>query len=124
MGTTSKGRIGVLLIALAVIGSGGCASDARTGEGDGVIRIGVFLREGGDSADEILAIRQINAAGGITLDGERHTLELVRVFDGASAEGGVRAVESFVDQGVVAAVGPRWSSIMLGERPDHSDGAA
>jgi len=107
------------------IGSGGCADDsaARGSNGD-VIRIGVFLREGGDSSDEILAVRQINAAGGITIDGESFTLELVRVFDGASAEGGARAVERFVEQGAVAAIGPRWSSIVLGDAPDHANGAA
>jgi ABC-type branched-subunit amino acid transport system substrate-binding protein len=101
----------------------GCA-DSGDDDAEGAIRFGVFIREGGDSADEVLAVREINAAGGITIGEQSHDLELIRVFDGASAEGGVKAVDSFVKQGAVAAIGPRWSSILLGARADHSDGAA
>ena len=109
---------------LSVLSVPGCGDDGESGESGDVIRIGVFLREGGDSADEVLAVREINAAGGITLGDESYSLELVRLFDGASAAGGVEAVEHFVEEGAVAAIGPRWSSIVLGDRDDHSDGAA
>lgn len=120
-----SGRLGPMVIAglSCMLSAGGCGDDAAN-SADDVIRIGVFLREGGDSADEVLAVREINAAGGITIDGKSSSLELVRLFDGASASGGVQAVERFVDEGVVAAIGPRWSSIVLGARADHSDGAA
>jgi branched-chain amino acid transport system substrate-binding protein len=118
-------RIAAIAVAtLQLLCIGGCSDDAASSTGANVITLGVFIREGGDSADEILAVRQINAAGGITLGDTSYTLELVREYDGASAGGGADAVERFAEQGAVAAIGPRWSSILLGEEPDFDDGAA
>jgi ABC-type branched-subunit amino acid transport system substrate-binding protein len=119
-----KGRLSLVTsIGVCLIGSGGCASDAASNDG-AVIKLGVFIREGGDSADEILAAREINAGGGITIGDTNYTIELVREYDGASAEGGAEAVEKFVAQGAIAAIGPRWSSILLGDEPDFDNGAA
>ena len=119
-----KGRLGPLAsIVLCLLGSGGCSEEAATGD-EAVIKLGVFIREGGDSADEILAAREINAAGGITIGDTHFAIELVREYDGASARGGAEAIEKFVEQGVIAAIGPRWSSILLGDEPDFDNGAA
>lgn len=120
----TKDRYGLLAaLGLCLIGSGGCSDDAASAGGD-VIKLGVFIREGGDSADEVLAARQINEAGGITIGDTHYTLELIREYDGASAEGGAAAVEKFVEQGAVAGIGPRWSSILLGDEPDFDNGVA
>jgi branched-chain amino acid transport system substrate-binding protein len=121
---TTQRRIALLAsLAVCLLGSGSCAGDASS-DGSDVIKLGVFIREGGDSADEILAAREINAAGGIQIGETHFTIDLVREYDGASAEGGADAIEKFVEQGVIAAIGPRWSSILLGDEPNYDNGAA
>jgi branched-chain amino acid transport system substrate-binding protein len=112
------------LASLAGCGGGQLTSGKPTGPTTNTVKIGVFLQSGGDGSDEVLATREINEAGGITIGDAVYSIDLVRTLMGETPESGVAAVTSMVSRGVVAAVGPRWSSITLGARPDHSDGAA
>jgi ABC-type branched-subunit amino acid transport system substrate-binding protein len=116
---------GLMLVGTLVGCGGGTLTGPRqTGATEHVVKLGVFLQPGGDGSDELLAVREINEAGGLTIDGEDYAIDLVRAQMGETPDTGVAAVQSMVTQGVVAAVGPRWSSITLGKLPDHSDGAA
>jgi ABC-type branched-subunit amino acid transport system substrate-binding protein len=68
-------------------------------------------------------LRSINDAGGIEMPDGTYELELAAEDHGGSTEGGVQAMERLADQGVSTVIDPNWSSIILGEQPDHSDGA-
>ncbi len=117
-------RAVVATIVLAGCGSGQVTGSKFTSATPDVLKIGVFLQSGGDGSDEVLAAREINEGGGITIGDKTYRLELERTLMGETPETGVSAVSSMVSRGVVAALGPRWSSIMLGALADHSDGAA
>jgi branched-chain amino acid transport system substrate-binding protein len=77
----------------------------------------------GDTARLLVAFREINDQGGIEIDGTRYSLDLVTADHGGAPEGGMAAMETFVEQGVLAVIGPPWSSLTLGESGDGSDGA-
>jgi branched-chain amino acid transport system substrate-binding protein len=113
---------GWLGLACACLGAG-CGDDVGAEPGN-VIRIGVFLGEGAEGDDQLLAVREINRGGGLTIGGVDYTIDLVRELQGDTAATGVAALERMIDEGIVAAEGPRWSSITLGEADDHSDGVA
>jgi ABC-type branched-subunit amino acid transport system substrate-binding protein len=121
MGTSRTGRpIAAALLLLALTD---CDKEGGSSQAD-VIRIGTFIQEDINGADEVLAAREINAAGGITIDGKSFRLEVIRVLQGETPASAVKAVKSLAEQHAVAALGPRWSSVTLGQKPDHSDGAA
>lgn len=71
----------------------------------------------------LVSLRDINAAGGIELDDGPHELDIMVVDHMETADGVVAALETLAEAGVTAAVGPPWSSLVLGEEDDHSDGA-
>jgi branched-chain amino acid transport system substrate-binding protein len=116
--TTSGCKAALLALALSA-----CSADAGGHARGDVIRVGTFIDDI-NGADEVLAAREINAAGGVRIGGKDYKLELVRVLQGETPMSAVKAVNSLVAQGCVAALGPRWSSVTLGNEPDHSDGAA
>lgn len=69
-------------------------------------------------------LRSINDAGGIDMPDGKYELKLEAEDHGGSVTGGVQAMERLADRGVTAVIDPNWSSIILGDEPDHSDGAA
>jgi branched-chain amino acid transport system substrate-binding protein len=109
-------------LALAATACGG--DDAKTSQNDHTILLGTFMATGTTSSAELLAIREINAAGGITIGGVDYKLDLDRELNDGSITGGVKTVQDFVNHGAVAAIGPLWSSVALGTKPDFSDGVA
>jgi branched-chain amino acid transport system substrate-binding protein len=69
-------------------------------------------------------LHSINDAGGVDLQDGNYDLQLVPEDHGGSVEGGVMALQRLADQGVTTVIDPNWSSIILGNQPDHSDGVA
>lgn len=113
---------GASCLAVLACESGGEAVSEPT------IEIGLLVEQA-DSTDAqkevaavLLAVREVNDAGGITIDGVEQQLELVIEDHGGSAETGVEALERLHDAGVTAVVGPPWSSLALGDEADFSDG--
>lgn len=127
MKVTRGGRllgIGAVCSALLACESGGDTSSEPT------VEIGLLVEQA-DSTDTqkevaavLLAVREVNDAGGITIDGVDHRLELVIEDHGGSAKTAVEALERLHDAGVTAVVGPPWSSLALGDEPDFSDGVS
>jgi len=69
----------------------------------------------------ILAIDEINDAGGITIDGVKHNFEIVLVDDGGDSATGIAELGKVFNDGVKFAVGPAWSGVTLGEEPDYKE---
>ncbi len=70
------------------------------------------------------ALHDLNDKGGVDLPDGPYQLELLVEDHGESIAGGVAAMHRLADQGVTAVIDPNFSSIILGDAPDHSDGAA
>src|SRR6185503_8098145 len=70
------------------------------------------------------ALHDLNDKGGVELPDGPYQLKLVVEDHGGSVAGGVAAMQRLADQGVTVVIDPNWSSIILGDAPDHSDGAA
>ena len=108
----------------------GCASDDTASSTADPVEIGILVQQDdpGDTRKEygaaLVAVRAINEAGGLSLDGRDRDLELVAEDHGGSAELAVQALERLADRGVTAVVGPPWSSLALGTREDHADGVS
>jgi branched-chain amino acid transport system substrate-binding protein len=62
-----------------------------------------------------LAMKEINDAGGITIQGKSYSLTLVEKDSLGSGEGGIVAANQLVEEGVKFAIGPAWSAEMLGD---------
>jgi branched-chain amino acid transport system substrate-binding protein len=84
-----------------------------------IIRIGLIVPQTGDLADvgqagleaAELFIDEINAAGGLEIDGQRHQLSLVVADNAGTTEQTVSAARSLINQeAVVAIVGPYTSN--------------
>jgi branched-chain amino acid transport system substrate-binding protein len=71
-----------------------------------------------------IVLSDINAQGGVELADGRHELELVVASHRQTTEGAIQAMEELKNKGVTAIVDPPWSSMILGESGDGSDGAA
>ncbi len=108
---------------------GACSKKDDASEGR-IIEIGLLVdfEDAADTEEDIakanMAAKEINDAGGIIIDGEVHELRIVAEDHGGSADGGIEAISRLKAQGVTAVIGPPWSSIVLGDEPDGSDGAA
>jgi branched-chain amino acid transport system substrate-binding protein len=124
-------RTALALLLGAVLSFTGCSSENKGGAGsDGALNIG-FLSDYGDTrstqataAQYLVLMRAINAAGGLEIDGVRRHLDLQSADDGSTPAGAARALTSLHEQGITTVLGPSWSSVTLGDLPDHSDGAA
>lgn len=116
-----------LAIAATILlaGSSGC-SDASVSAEHKTLPVG-FIGQFANSGRIALlsaALHSINDAGGVDLEDGSYELQLVAEDHGESVEGGVMALQRLADQGVTTVIDPNWSSIILGDEPDHSDGVA
>jgi branched-chain amino acid transport system substrate-binding protein len=107
----------------------GCGSSVSVKDEPKKIRLGILV-ESSDSSDTqkqigsaMIAVRQINEQGGLTLNGTDYELDLVPADHGADPKVAVAAVQQFAKDGITAFIGPPWSSLALGTTPDFSDGA-
>lgn len=72
----------------------------------------------------LAALREINDAGGIVLEDGAHQVDLVVEDHGQSLEITREAIARLKERGAVGAVGPNWSSLVLGTTDPPVDGAA
>jgi len=122
------------LLSLAVFGlaglTGGCSGPESGAEAKRDLVVGMLVQQDdiGDTQQELgaglLAMRQINAAGGIRIDGVDYEMTVQAQDHQSSAAGAVAALARLSKQGITATIGPPWSSLALGNEPDHSDGAS
>jgi branched-chain amino acid transport system substrate-binding protein len=107
-----------------------CSSDDHRDNDERDFVVGMLVQQDdiGDTQQELgaglLAMRQINAAGGLTIDGVDYQMTVQAQDHQSSAAGAVAALARLSKQGVTATIGPPWSSLALGKEPDHSDGAS
>lgn len=107
-----------------------CSGDTHDGAGQRDLVVGMLVQQDdiGDTQQELgaglVAMRQINAAGGITIDGIDYQMTVEAQDHQSNAAGAVAALARLSKQGVTATIGPPWSSLALGSEPDHSDGAS
>jgi len=120
-------RLGLLgLLSL----SSACGADGHDAGGKRDFVVGMLVQQAdiGDTQQELgaglLAMRQINEAGGLTIGGVDYRLTVQAEDHEGSAAGAVGALKRLYKQGVTATIGPPWSSLALGKEPDHSDGAS
>jgi branched-chain amino acid transport system substrate-binding protein len=131
-----RGRAGwpggcLRLALLGLLGlSTACGADEQDqGAGQDFV-VGMLVQQDdiGDTQKELgaglLAMRQINAAGGLTIGGVNYRMTVQAQDHQGTAAGAVAALERLSKQGVTATIGPPWSSLALGKEPDHSDGAS
>lgn len=123
-------RFGSLLLGLASLLSVACGADEHDASDQQDLVVGMLVQQDdiGDTQQELgaglLAMRQINAAGGVTIGGVDYRLTVQAQDHQGSAAGTVEAMARLSKQGVTATIGPPWSSLALGNEPDHSDGAS
>lgn len=118
--------------AIAALASltGACTEADGADEATERIKIGMFVEiaDTRDTQTETavarLAIRDINSAGGLQIDGVDYELELVGEDHGADPAIAVAGLSNLQAKGVSAVVGPPWSSLALGKMADHSDGVS
>lgn len=72
----------------------------------------------------VLAMRQINDDGGLTIDGVDYQLSVKAEDHQSDPAGAVAAMKRLSESGVTATIGPPWSWLALGDEPDHSDGVS
>jgi branched-chain amino acid transport system substrate-binding protein len=77
----------------------------------------------GRTAQLLVPLRAINEAGGLTLPDGNYNLDLAPEDHGSTPLEAGAALERLAALGVTVVVGPPWSSLTLGEEPDHSDSA-
>jgi len=110
--------------------SAACSGDDHRDSDEKNFVVGMLVQQDdiGDTQQELgaglLAMRQINAAGGLTIDGVDYQMTVQAQDHQSSAAGAVAALARLSKQGVTATIGPPWSSLALGNEPDHSDGAS
>ncbi len=116
--------VGLLLLSTACSGTDHDRPEKR----ELVVGMLVEQSDTGDTQKELgaglLAMRQINAAGGLHIGGVDYQMTVQAQDHQRSAAGAVAALERLSKQGVTATIGPPWSSLALGMQPDHSDGAS
>jgi ABC-type branched-subunit amino acid transport system substrate-binding protein len=61
-----------------------------------------------------MAVKEINSAGGIDIDGESFEIELVIKDDGGTVEQALKKTKEFHNAGIDIIIGPAWSSLVLG----------
>jgi branched-chain amino acid transport system substrate-binding protein len=112
-------RLG-LLACSSVLFFPACFQSAAEEQVD-TIKLGLFARSDGDFSDEanislvLMALREINEAGGLTLDGKDYKLDLeIASFTDSSAKTASKAFDELVAAGVKGVLGPPWSSQLLG----------
>lgn len=112
---------------LALLVATSCGTEGDPAPSD--VKIG-FLVHGTEqtlterqTAKVLLALRDINEAGGLELEGAHHELTLVVEDHSGDPAGAVAAMHRFSEKGVTAVIGPPWSSLTLGNEEDFSDGA-
>lgn len=105
------GRVGLLVMGLFLLaGCGGGAADAP-------LRIGLNVELTGDipkvgehsSAAAEMFVEQINAAGGLAVDGQKRMLELAVADNGYTAEGATAAAERLIADEALILIGPNAS---------------
>ncbi|HXK19567.1 MAG TPA: ABC transporter substrate-binding protein [Polyangiaceae bacterium] len=122
-------QVGLASVALAAL-MPGCSGDKEDSAEAQQLVVGMLVEQSdtGDTQQELgaglLAMRQINAAGGLHIGGVDYRLGVQAQDHQSTAAGTVLAMERLARQGVTATVGPPWSSLALGTKPDHSDGAS
>ncbi|MES1184187.1 MAG: ABC transporter substrate-binding protein [Myxococcales bacterium] len=110
--------------------SAACSGDDHRDSDKKNFVVGMLVQQDdiGDTQQELgaglLAMRQISAAGGLTIDGVDYQMTVQAQDHQSSAAGAVAALARLSKQGVTATIGPPWSSLALGNEPDHSDGAS
>jgi len=114
----------MLTCALAACGSDKSgASGSASGDGSNVITFGVNYELTGDnpvvgeSAEKgiDLAVDEINAAGGITIDGTAYTLAAKKLDNEFNAESSAVVAQTFADdKSICAMIGPNDSAMCLG----------
>ena len=122
-------RVAAFASGLAVVVLNVACSSSRDNSSGKQITVGMLIQQSdtGDSQKEIgaglLAMRQVNSAGGIRIDDTNYELAVLAEDHQGTAAGTVAAMQRLAEQGVTATIGPPWSSLALGQLPDHSDGA-
>lgn len=104
---------GVLVGALAAVGGVGCGSSSSGGD-DSTIKVGQNIELSGfesffgksKQVGAAVAVDDINAQGGIEIDGETHKLELVAEDNRTNATTAVSAAEKLADEGVILSFAP------------------
>lgn len=112
--------LGVLLGALTGPFTVGCSESVREEEPASVIKLGFFTRGDNGFNDDAnvalvyLALREINQAGGLHIDGKTYTLDLETAEFTDPTPGEASAVfDELIADGVKAVLGPPWSSHIL-----------
>ena len=110
------------LVALPIISA--CAAPTPPAEAE-ILKIGQIISMSGPFAPGLETVSQgvqvcaewINENGGITIDGQRYTIEIVLVDDKSSPEGAVTAANRLIyDENIKFIVGPTipWLSMSMG----------
>lgn len=99
----------------------GCKGEDVSADDTPTIDLGLFTRGDDGFNDEanvsmvLMALREINEAGGLTIDGVDYVLDLeTAVFEDASAATASAAFALLAEAGVAGVLGPPWSSQLLG----------
>lgn len=94
-----------------------------------MVKLGLFTRgddgfnDSGNIALVLLALREINEAGGLMIDGEKYTFDLETAeFTDATPRSASEAFDELVSKGVKGVLGPPRSSQML-DSAGNADGA-
>lgn len=119
------------LACVAVLGmTAGCSTASDDEPEREELVVGMLVQQDGlyytqqEVGAVVVAMRQINAAGGLTIDGVDYQLTVRAEDHESNAAGAVRAMARLSESGVTATIGPPWSSLALGDEPDHSDGVS
>ena len=112
--------LALALCGVALSTTVGCSQVPEDEGSASVIKLGLFTRgddgynDGNNIALALLALREINAAGGLTIDGEKYTFDLETAeFTDTSPGGASEVFDELVEKGVKAVLGPPWSSQVL-----------
>jgi branched-chain amino acid transport system substrate-binding protein len=110
-------RVGLIMVALLVVGIVAPAAWASPALQTGTLRIGYLGIDGSDAANGAhLAIDQINSTGGVTaLDGNLYQFELVTLAATPTAESLPTDITGLTAQNLVALLGPDEANVLSPE---------
>lgn len=109
-------------VTLSLAGCAGGGSSSRAGADDGVIKVGVAISETGAYSAEGQSVRhgyeywekQVNEKGGIEVDGEKQSVELVFYDDQSKPETAIKLIQRLISEDKVDFLfGPYSSGLTL-----------
>lgn len=122
--------LGALTCAALLGASTGCSSDSSDQPERPAFVVGMLVEQDDlmytqqELGAVVMAMRQINDDGGLTIDGVDYQLSVKAEDHESNPAGAVAAMKRLSDSGVTATIGPPWSSLALGDEPDHADGVS